>query len=378
MPETRRSVVKEGDVANSQVYSAASDTMMGYFLSQISVRVTWIEAHRTIKPADTKIIDEIKSGISKLRNSGPAAPTLSEDAAWAEAYQCERLLALLEPPENLLPEIGRRLDEAAVEHVSGEPRLRGALKILEAKSLDTTKTPPALRPDAESQLRLFLMDILEEIHWTLQRKFFARPIMKEAIKKIIWLGLGSFILLLLPFLIIFFLVDYYNDINLEQWPWVALYMALAAGLFGSFFSRLIDIQRNGERMSLGELKNAQQTSTLFLRGAVGMCGALVVFFFLQSGIVSGSLFPNFAEVGFKQVQVDLVPKTEKAGVDEPPVPGEPVPPEPRSPSLLLILPTPSLALLIIWCFLAGFSERLVPTILSSTEGKLTTAAQGTG
>ena len=35
-----------------------------------------------------------------------------------------------------------------------------------------------------------------------------------------------------------------------------------------------------------------------------------------------------------------------------------------------------LALLSMWCFLAGFSERLVPNILSTTEQKFDTAQKG--
>jgi hypothetical protein len=41
----------------------------------------------------------------------------------------------------------------------------------------------------------------------------------------------------------------------------------------------------------------------------------------------------------------------------------------------IILPSQHLSLLIVWCFLAGFSERLVPNILASTEKTLSDAAQ---
>jgi hypothetical protein len=36
----------------------------------------------------------------------------------------------------------------------------------------------------------------------------------------------------------------------------------------------------------------------------------------------------------------------------------------------VLLPSPSWCLLVIWSFLAGFSERLVPDTLSRAEGQL--------
>ena len=340
-------------------YTTLDDTMLMNFLSTMDVRLKWLE--NQISPgnqAEKDLLAEIKQRIAKLLQP-PTGPTTA-DRAWNEAYGLERMLSLLEPAATLVNEIQRRLDEAASEMVSAEPRLRAAFTEDEKQALDSTKTPPELRPAAVPALRMMLLDVLEEIHWTIQRKFLTRPIQKSATTKIVAVGLFSFLLVLAPYLLIFFLSTY-NSQNATTWTGLPLYSALSAGLFGAFFSRLLFMQTYASSMSLGELKNAREFVSIFLRGSVGMCGALIVFFFLQSGIVTGSLMPKFDQTGLSEFFVSSDARLPKDNPN----------------SLHLILPSPNLALLIVWCFLAGFSERLVPSILSTTEGTLGNAAKAT-
>jgi hypothetical protein len=87
-----------------------------------------------------------------------------------------------------------------------------------------------------------------------------------------------------------------------------------------------------------------------------MCGALIVYFFLRSGIAEGALFPNFTDVRIEFVSVI----------------------DPSAVQMTFVMPSKALALLTFWCFLAGFSEALVPGILSSTERQLGDAAAAPG
>ena len=83
-----------------------------------------------------------------------------------------------------------------------------------------------------------------------------------------------------------------------------------------------------------------------------MTGAIVVYYFLLSGVIGGGLLPGCKEIGLHQLDFSETPWVKSA-----------VP-------LRLILPNAQLALLVVWSFLAGFSQRLVPSILQTTEASL--------
>jgi len=73
-----------------------------------------------------------------------------------------------------------------------------------------------------------------------------------------------------------------------------------------------------------------------------VCGAVIVYFFLQSELVQSVLFPVFKKLG---------EDVKSVGYDN-------------------LFQISNLARLIIWSFIAGFSELLVPSMLSTTEGQL--------
>jgi hypothetical protein len=306
------------------------------------------------------VLTEIKDKLGALTNSPRA--DLTEVEAWSEVDRLRMMTVLVEPEDTLLQEIQIRLDEAEAEGASATPRLRTAYAAAKLRVLDHNKNAPTLLPENVSVLRSLLLNVLSESHWTKARKFLGRPLQKSAMRRIVGAGVASFALFLLPYFLIHGGAYYSPQVAVNIFTGLPLYTALTAGLFGAYFSRLHFIQSNVGKLSIGELKTAQEYTSILLRGAVGMCGALVVFFFLRSGIVEGTLFPDFTKLGLKDSTVPFRDAgNQLTAVQE----------------LRLILPSKELALLAIWCFLAGFSERLVPSILSSTEQQFDSAASPT-
>ena len=338
---------------------AADDTMLGFLISTLQVRIQILEARFAADPAKIQFLQRIAADLTKAPT---IVSTTDGDKAWTEAYRLERMMTMVEPADNLGHEIQRRVDEAFDENVAVAPRLQKRLDAALKDAFDLTKTPPELNAQGESILRPLLLDVIEETHWTFQRKFCVRPIQRIASNRIIKAAVIAFSLLILPYVWLYVKVWWYEKPpTFELWSWLPLYSTLTAGLFGAFFSRLQSLQTDWNKLSLGQARDARDWRSILLRGAVGMGGALVLYFFLQSGLVKSPLFPDFDSLALSQF---LSPAT----VDTPGVRG--------LSQIRLILPNAALASLVIWSFIAGFSERLVPGILAATETSISNAAQG--
>ena len=122
----------------------------------------------------------------------------------------------------------------------------------------------------------------------------------EATKKILYCVLIAFLFVVGPYVILNFWGP--GDIG-KWWSLFALYIALTSGLMGAFFSRLIAVQRHWGDFTLDEVFQQRELSYTLLRAGVGMCGALIVYFFLRSGFVSGPLFPVFKDVMIDYVNI---------------------------------------------------------------------------
>lgn len=110
--------------------------------------------------------------------------------------------------------------------------------------------------------------------------------------------------------------------------------ALMAGCMGACFSMLISLKNRIETITLQELENQHSWHFILTRIITGIGAALICYYFFRAELLSGALFPDFA----KGQEINLNSR--------------------------------HFFTLIIWCFIAGFSEKLVPSILSQTEAQV--------
>ena len=183
--------------------TAADDPMLTYFLTELDVRTRDIE--RTIGNDAEKraVLSEIKDALTKFEATFNEPLGEPNYKAWNEAYRLERLIAVIEPGDNLLPELRRRVAQALQEKVTSATRLSAALEAALPQTFDTNETPPKLRPHGEAILRAMLLETLEDIHWSYQRKFFSRPILRSATRKIVFLGFVAFLLFICPYVVLY-------------------------------------------------------------------------------------------------------------------------------------------------------------------------------
>ena len=93
-----------------------------------------------------------------------------------------------------------------------------------------------------------------------------------------------------------------------------------------------------------ELQLQLRWEFLILRLGFGSGAAVILYFAFQSGLMTGALFPNITQLGV---------------VENKPVDGQ---------QWAAWVPNADLAGLMVWSFIAGFSENFVPNFLNKADG----------
>lgn len=286
-------------------------------------------SNRDSDPAAKRIDDLIADRDVKIWASG---------TGWEQLNLAEQLLARFMNLSQLIIEFANLLELAKSRALPALAAHQGNLALFSAT------------PVNESQARDAYVALLHDLQSNHVQQRFRRTLGNQASSKLFSYGLALGLIGTIMLALLFSKPDW----SIFKSQGYVMLLVAVAGCIGAYFSRTMTFLgeiRSGT-LSYGTFIATYVDRMMRLRLAYGLIGAVVFYLLLKSGIVAGSVFPKlnclFAICDSK--------------LDPPPC---------KDDGTLRL--GSELAGLLVWSFIAGFSERLVPDTLIRVEGK---AAEG--
>jgi len=205
---------------------------------------------------------------------------------WNEAFVAEQLIARALPKEEARSELARQLAELKKVDLGTHSEL---LAEWEAIKSDDQKWAAGVHGLLASALRA--------AQWRNSQRWIIRQLathyaaeLRNAFLFALALGVGLIVL------------DAFVGPALQSASLAGLGFAVAAGLLGASFSAMMGQGQLSQLDNIEEARAATTTKMLALRLGVGTAAAIIVYFFFESGLAEGALFPNLQNIGFGRVR----------------------------------------------------------------------------
>jgi|RhiMethySRZTD1v2_1073278.scaffolds.fasta_scaffold54791_1 hypothetical protein len=263
---------------------------------------------------------------SRMADGKPSTETLARIDAllnarrpqgirWSEAYEVEQLMVEVYDEAALATESQVRVIEAV-------KTLHPQLAAFYRDKL-TDKEPLPRR-------RSLLARLVNDLQWRYTVNEVKRRYSKDITRRTGEIFATSMLLFALA--TGFMIVDQQLALDLIPSHLAYLIVAALAGTWGATFSMLGSLKSRLEASELDDMKLIRPVVMLLSRALIGTGAGCVLYFLIASGLLGGGAFPEEANLGSYDFK--------------------------------------TLALLIVWCFIAGFSEKLVPGILEKNLARL--------
>lgn len=288
----------------------------------------------------------------------------SDSARWTKLNEAERRVGSFLPPAQLRIQYGLLLQAATARSLAN-------------LAFHTANKPLFDDPAKADEQRAAYQALLGDLQKSFIDARFRRQLRSEVAQRLFVYGLVTLaVAALLPLLLVS--GDLGNRAvqagagapavqRFSNEPVFPLILVAAFGLLGAYFSRAIAFQSNIATLTFDNVMQLYVGRVLRMRMLYGTIGAVIFYFMIRGGLVGGDIFPDLSRLGIVEQPVLRIGDdgaVSKTGAGRLVTTG-----------LTVIAPTADLAKLIVWSFLAGFSERLVPDALTRTEAEGSQARQ---
>lgn len=286
-----------------------------------------IDSHYDKLKADFEIINQTASKSEPYKGILLKIEALFNDArSWSNAYVMRRLMVHLYSPQQLVVELK---DALAKLHLIKQEDATYACFEVEASTMN------------EDEQRACLGQLLTDIEQVHRKESLIKRYKREMTYMTALFFIASF-----PF---FYIQSLFPEvsafifrINSHGTKGSVILTAIAAGWMGASFSMLLNLRKRLGDSKLEDLRVQKSFGFITSRIFIGIGAALILFYFFQASMLQGNMLPKLGNV--------LDPVCNHSEIN-----------------LKTIVNQKDHASLIVWCFLAGFSESFVPALLSKTQ-----------
>ncbi len=249
---------------------------------------------------------------------------LQENQSWSNLYVLERLMIKLYDPQQLKMELKDAIREFNEISSAGE---NGVCREEEIPRLD------------DQARRACLGQLLTNIEHIQRKNSLTKKYKRKMTFRTALIFIASFPAFYAQSLFPEFCENVFN-FNTPGCKASIILTAIAAGWMGASFSMLLNMRKRLNISRLEDLRIQRTYGFIFSRIFIGIGAALILFYFFQASMLTGDMLPTLKNTG------EILSRNDAAKT---------------------IVDQKSHAMLILWFFIAGFSESFVPALLTKTQ-----------